>query len=83
MDGHDLYLIAYERAADRDQALNHGEITLDLCTIRSGNRREAGWYSVVGANWRIASPTASSAIAQVAEKIAGAASEPFGCASRE
>jgi hypothetical protein len=81
-DGHDLYLVAYESAADRDEALHHGEITLDLCTIRSGNGEAEGWHSAVGANWRIASPTARSAIAQAAEEIDGAASEPFGCLFR-
>jgi len=78
-DGHDLYLVAYESPDHRDEALDHGEITLDLCKIRSGSGEEEGWHSAVGANWRIASPTARSAIAQLAEKIDGAASEPFGC----
>ena len=78
-DDSKLYLVAYASAADRDEALDHGEISLGLCNIRSGEAGKEGWYSAVGANWRIASPDAASAIQQIVAMTDGAGSDSFGC----
>ena len=82
-EGGELYLVAYDSAANRDEALDHGEISLGLCKIRSGDGEASGWYSVVGANWRIASPDARDAIERVDAVVDGAESESFGCLGRD
>lgn len=79
VDRSEFYLVAYENAEDRVEALDHGEITLALCKLRSGGAEEEGWYSVVGGNWRVASPSAEASIDRLKGAIEGADSEPFGC----
>lgn len=82
----ELYVIVYETLADRHQALRHAEINASLCQRSSGKASmpdASGWFTVVGANWRIATPDSGSAVGQVARLIPGAEIEPISCVSSE
>lgn len=79
---HVLYVVVYETTADRHEALAHGEINASLCAIRTGEGTEpdvGGWFSVVGANWRVAIPDRGSAVGEIPDLVPGSASEPFTC----
>ena len=72
--------------ADRHEALANGEINASLCAIRAGEADDpdaGGWFSVVGANWRVATPDRGSAAAEIADLLPGSAPEPFTCTFTE
>ena len=82
----ELYVVVYETTADRHEALAHGEINASLCAIRTGAATEpddGGWFSVVGANWRVAIPDRGSAVGQITDVVPGSAAEPFSCSFSE
>lgn len=75
-----FYAVVYESMADRVEALDHGEINADLCEISAGEGADpVGWFSVVGANWRLATPDGGALVDDIAEGIEGAESERMSC----
>ena len=82
----ELYVAVYETTADRHEALANGEINASLCAIRTGEATEpdvGGWFSVVGANWRVGTPDSGSAEAEIVDLLPGAASESLTCTFTE
>jgi hypothetical protein len=75
-----LYVLVYEKQEHRIQALEHGEVQLNLCQFAAFPQDPDGeWASVVGANWRIATPQATPVLDAVQRSVSGAALEPVSC----
>ncbi len=62
----DLYVLVYDSADDRIAALDHGDVNLNLCSFtQDASPDPAGWTSVVGANWRVATPAPAPSMNEV------------------
>jgi hypothetical protein len=80
----DLYVLVYDTVDDRVEALDHGEVNLNLCSFAQNDRPDPeGWVSVVGANWRVAAPGEDTPLDEVLASFGGdVATQPISCEFR-
>lgn len=78
-----LYLVVYDSTDDRQEAMDAGEINAGLCEIAPGEGVDPdGWFSVVGANWRVATPD-KGVIDSIVDGVPGSDRERLSCEFKE
>jgi hypothetical protein len=67
--GSRLYVLVYQEMSHRVNALDNGEVQLNLCRFTDGAEAGTSWRAIVGANWRVATPAADADLDAVRQAL--------------